>query len=290
MDRFYSSEINDRCRRHGIAMSSEEDIARKLEGFGLSKKQALIYLLLIAHQELRIQEIAELAHIPRSTVYESLKALSQLGLIEQTTEENFKKIRAYPIGAIRHNLDEAMQELQQKVADLDDLERAITISKTGQPSTSLRYYRERSGARQIYWNSLKAKSEVYAYSDWSRRGYLGMKFYERFVTESKQRRVSEKVLTNPTPQALDSIRAFNLPLTPYARTALGQIRFLDKSVIQIKGDTLIYDNIYAQIYLNNSEINGFEIESQSFTRTQRSIFETLWKMGNPINDLFQGRD
>jgi len=266
-------------------MSDKTDIAKRLAEFGLSRKQTTIYLLLIAHQDLRIQEIAELAHIPRSTVYESLKGLSQLGLIEETTEENFKKVRAYPIGVMRHSLDEAMQDLQRKVADLDGLEQIITASQTDQPSTSLRYYRARSGARQVYWNSLKARDEVYAYSDWARRGYIGMKFYERFVLESKQRNLSEKVLTNPTRQALDSIRTFNVSETPYARTAIEQIRFLDKSIIHIEGDTLIYGNIYAQVYLNNSEINGFEVESQSFTQTQRSIFETLWKMAKPIDTL-----
>ncbi|MCL4418817.1 helix-turn-helix domain-containing protein [Patescibacteria group bacterium] len=265
-------------------MNSHKEIVKELEKFGLSKNQAEVYMLLVEHKELRIQEIAKLAKIPRSSVYECLKGLFELGIVEEIVEENFKRIRPYPIGTMRHGLDEKIFKLQKLTADLNDLEKAITVvPPNSRSSTIVRYYKGRSGAQQLFWNSLKAKNTTYVYSDWGRGRYVGMKFYENFVEEWRFRKLKEKVLINLTPNTLESIRKYTYPRSPISKTRIEDIRTLDKKIMPIKGDTLIYDNIYAQVYLKNVEINGFEIDSTHFTQTQRSIFETLWSIASPVS-------
>lgn len=266
-------------------MNDLNNIKKELEKFGLSKNQADIYLLLVEHKELRIQEIAKLAQIPRSSVYSCIKGLFELGIAEEIIEDNFRKIRPYSIGTMRHGLDEKIIQLQRLKNDLDFLEKAITFSspKGSHNSTTVRYYKGRSGARQMFWNSLSAASTTYVYSDWGRGRYVGMKFYESFVEEWRMRKLKERVLINLTPDSLESIRKYTYPGSPISRTKIEDVRTLDKDLIPIKGDTLIYDNTYAQIYLKNIEINGFEIENMHFTETQRSIFEILWNMAKPIS-------
>jgi sugar-specific transcriptional regulator TrmB len=265
------------------------EIKKELEKFGLTKNQATIYLLLVTHHELRIQEIVKLAHIPRSSVYESLKGLFELGIAEEIVGENFKIIRPYSIGQMRHGLDERMLELKRLTADLDNLEKAIVMNPPSQTrdGTVVRCYKGRSGARQIYWNSLKVAgiSTVYIYSDWGRGRYVGMKFYENFVAESRRRNFDERVLINLSPANLESVKKYTYPDSPISRTKIENLRVIDKKMVLIKGDTIIYDNVYAQVYLKNVEINGFEIENPQFTESQRSIFETLWNMAKPITDF-----
>lgn len=266
-------------------MINQQKIKMELKKFGLSKNQAEIYLLLVAHKELRIQEIVKLAGIPRSSVYENLRSLYELGIAEEIVEDNYKKIRPYSIGVMRHGLDEKMFHLQRLTKDLDNLEKTIKLKVLDDSpgSTTVHFYKGRSGARQLYWNTLKAKNTVYVYSDWGRGRYVGMRFYEDFVSESRERNIKEKVLINPTAHALESIKKYNFPGSPISRTKIENIRAIEKKKIFIKGDTLVYDNVYAQVYLKNMEINGFEIESRDFTETQRSIFETLWKTAKPIS-------
>lgn len=268
-------------------MTNFKKIKKELYKFGLSEKQASVYLSLVGHGELRIQEIVNLTQIPRSSVYESLKKLYELGIVEELVDTHFKKIRSYPIGTMRHGLDEKLSNIQRLITDLDNLEKAIalTTSTNSSPLTAVRYYKGRSGARQLLWNSLKAKSVIYVYSDWGRSRYVGIKYYENFVSEYREIGLKEKVLINPTSAALESIRRFNYPGSPIARTRVEDIRALDKKSIFIKGDTFIYNNICAQIYLKNIEINGFEIESQNFVQMQRSVFETLWSRAQPISVL-----
>lgn len=268
-------------------MTNHQKIKEELEKFGLSKNQAELYLLLVAHKELRIQEIVKLSGIPRSSVYDNLKALFELGIAEEIVENNYKKIRPYSIGTMRHGLDEKIFHLHKLSKSLDNLEKSIKLkTQNGLPNpTIVRFYKGRSGARQLYWNTLRARSTAYVYSDWGRGRYVGMRFYESFVSESRERNIKEKVLINSTVHVLESIRKYNYPGSPISRTKIEDIRAIDKKKILIKGDTLIYDDVYAQVYLKNMVINGFEIESRDFTETQRSIFETLWKTAKPISKL-----
>lgn len=268
-------------------MSEYNYIKSELAKLGLSKNQAEIYLLLVAHKELRVQQIAKLTELPRSTVYENLKALFELGIIEEAVGDNYKSIRPYPITVLKHRLEETINESTQQLRGLDDLERAIAVTS---PQTKLsvpvvRYYKGQSGARQLFWNTLKAKDTLYVFSEWGRGRYVGMKFYENFVAESKKRNVKEKVLINPTDHAIESIKTYTG--TPISRAKIDSIRCIDQSKIHIKGEALMYDNIFAQAYLKNPQISGFEIESQQFVDTQRAIFETLWEQAEPLVDVLK---
>lgn len=268
-------------------MSDLNQLQQELENIGLSENQARIYLLLVAHKELRVQEIVRLADIPRSSVYESLKKLFELGIAEEIIEDTYKKIRPYSIGIITHGLDEEVLRLQKIKSDLKELEKTIQFAPAhrSDDSTAVRYYKNRSGARQLLWNSLKADSVVYVYSDWSRRRYVGMKYYEHFVAESRKRKIRERVLINADAKTLKWIKVYAYPGSPISRTRIEDIRVLDSKSMAIKGDTLIYDNIYAHVYLKNVTINGFEVENNQFVVMQRSIFETLWECAEPVINL-----
>src|SRR5258708_6637553 len=102
---------------------SFRELKNELEKLGLSESQALIYLLLVQHGELRIQEITNLTQVPRSSVYESLETLSELGLVEKIIEDKFIKLKPYPLGSIRHGLNEKLINLKTQLGRLETLEK-----------------------------------------------------------------------------------------------------------------------------------------------------------------------
>ncbi|MBI2032026.1 MAG: ArsR family transcriptional regulator [Candidatus Levybacteria bacterium] len=266
-------------------MVSTKDIAKGLEKFGLTKDQALIYLTLVQYGELRIQDISNSTNIPRSSVYESLKNLYGLGLVEKIIDHKFIRIKAYPIGSLRHNLNEKSLRLQTLMNELNDLEKSISNlpDTTSLPSTTVRYYKGLSAGRQLFWNTLNAKSTVYVYSSYGRSKFVGKKFYKDFVSESIDREIKEMVLINPTDKAIRLIKRDTG--SPLARTKIKDLRYLSEENLLIKGETFIYNNIFAQINLSVGEINGFEVESNGFSEMQRSIFKTLWQNAKPISLL-----
>lgn len=259
-------------------------LQKELETIGLSQRQAEVYLLLIANSSLRIQEIVRLTKLPRSSVYDIVEKLHEFGLVEEIIEDSFKRVRPYPVGAVRHLLNEKIAEMQSRVSSLSKLENALAILPEPNPSpVTVRYYKGRAGARQIFWNSLKAADTVYVLSSFGRSEFVGKKFYSEFVSQSNKKKIDEKVLTNPTQRALGLIKRDHG--TPLARSDLNKIKLVSNDSIRFNGDTLIYNNIYAHIYFDAEQITGFEIESSHFVETQRSIFETLWRSAKPIKDF-----
>lgn len=266
-------------------MPDTESLRNQLMRFGLSPKQADIYLLLLRGGNLRVRDITTRLHIPRSSVYEHLKVLTGLSLIEEIIDGTYHKIRAYPFSSIRHRIEEQIAESQELLGAVESMEQelqALTLG-AGLQQTAVRYYQGKAGARQLIWNSLKAKETVYVYSAWGRGSFVGMKYYEHFVSESKARYIKEQVLINPLPATLDSI--YRYLGAPTSRTRLDDIRAIPRSDVAVIGETFIYDSIYAQVYLQGDEMVGFEIENTLFSSTQRSIFETLWKQATPLSDL-----
>lgn len=260
-------------------------LKKRLEKFGLNSKQVDIYVLLLRQGNMRISEISRALHIPRSSVYEVLKGLLDRGLAEEIIENSFKVIQAYSIGVLQHNFDEQYYELKRRSEDLVQLEKALETlpAMQSRPPITIRYYKDRAGARQLFWNTLNAKGMIYVQSEWGRGRYVGIEFYKRFVAESYARNIKEQVITNSSPRVLESIREH--AGTPVSRSNLDTIRCLDEDVVKFRGDTLMYDNIYAHIDLKNDHISGFEIESQQFTDTQRAIFKSLWEAAEPIRPL-----
>lgn len=263
-------------------MNRINTIQKDLEKFGLSQNQALIYLLLVEHKQLRVQEITNLTHIPRSSVYENLKALFRLGLAQEIVEENYRIIKPYPVGALHHSLNEKMASLKELSSQLASIEQSFKVddNETKSATAAVKYYKNKSGARQLLWNTLKTTSTVCVYSEFGRSEYVGKKFYQDFVSQSSVRHIQEHVLINPTERALGIIKKD--AGTTLARTKPNAIRTIEQKKLTIRGETFIYDDTYAQIYLDKGEINGFEIESPYFVETQISIFKTLWNLAQSL--------
>jgi sugar-specific transcriptional regulator TrmB len=263
-------------------------IRSELQKFGLSIKQAEIYILLVAHRELRIPEIIRLAGLSRSSVYMHLDRLYEYGLAEEIIESSYRIIRPYSVSVMRHDLDKQIVTLKKLSNDLDTLEKSMAFAEPELPiqSCKVRYYKDRSGARQLFWNTLKSDSEVLAFSEWGRDRFVGTNFYHSFVAESKQRQIEERSLINFKPETLEFIRKYNKPGLNISRAKPSNIRVVDKNILPIKGESFIYGDTFAQVYISGIKIYGFEVENANFANTQKKVFEAFWNLGQPAADFF----
>ncbi len=262
-------------------MASSFDVKEKLKELGLSDNEVMVYLFLIKRDKCSIQVISKKTNIPRSTIYETLRSLLDKGLIEEVIEHKKKEYKAYPLKILKHNFEEEQVRLEKNIKNLDILEN--TISSLGVYSTDdfeIRKYSGKAGAKQLLWNSLAAKDTVYVYSYFGRTKYVGVNFYESFVRESKNRQIKERVIINPTQRVIDLFRKDNG--TPRARTKSEDVRLIDINKINIQGETLIYNNVFATVYLDREDIVGFEIESKSFVEMQRLIFDANWERAEKL--------
>jgi sugar-specific transcriptional regulator TrmB len=262
-------------------MSSTVDIEIELKQIGLSSNEVKVYLLLIKSGQSSVQAITTQTSIPRSTVYETLKSLLEKGLIEEVIEHKKKDYKAYPLNVLKHKLIEEHTKIEENIKHIDQLENTIgSLGIQSMNDIQIRKYTGKSGARQLFWNTLDAKDMVYVYSFFGRQQYVGAEFYQSFVSESKIRQIKERVIINPSERASFLIKRDYK--SPRARTDPKDIRIIDPSKIDIKGETFIYNNVFATVYLDQENIVGFEIESDSFADTHRSIFNVHWELAKQL--------
>jgi hypothetical protein len=129
------------------------------------------------------------------------------------------------------------------------------------------------------WNSLLAEKETIAYAQFGKIEIVGYNFFEWHCKMMIEKKIQDRVITNPKKDILNFL--INDPMKGY-RQVFEETRIIDQKRLYISGDTTIYNNVFAVCYWKQGEIVGVEIENEELVRTQKSIFEEMWKLAKPL--------
>jgi sugar-specific transcriptional regulator TrmB len=254
------------------------DIKEKLGLLGLNNKQANIYLLLLKHGQASLLQLSRLSLINRTTIYRIVEDLKQLNLIEEVLDNRGTKVKAVSPDNLQLLLTKKQTELKTITDNLHSLIQELSaIKDTPTPSTQVVYFRGQSGLKQLLWNILKAKGESvgYGYADWNQS--VGREFAEKLRSERVKRKISDREIQN-TDQAGPMAKWTNIK--NYGQVY--QARFLPRETIDIKHDTYIYNDIFAFFSFAGGELFGIEIHNAEIAKTQKQIFEVLWKLAKKV--------
>ena len=266
-----------------VNLSSEmSDIKRLLREFGLTEVATRIYLSLVSGQPQTILEIASELKIPRTSVYDNVQKLLEKGLVERIVTYKSHKISAKPIEYLQTAIDTQRVNLDKLSDNLGEIKEMLSRKVVNVPETQVRYYKGPEGIKQIMWNVLGADKQTVGYSEFGRMEVVGREFTERWAEEFRQGGLVDRAIANPTPEVKKYIREVVLGVKH--QLSVENIRFFPQSRLYITGDTTIYNNIYAICYWKQGEVVGVEVENPEFVRTQKTMFELLWKLAKPLKN------
>jgi sugar-specific transcriptional regulator TrmB len=265
-----------------VNLSSEmSDINRLLQEFGLPEVATRIYISLISGQPQTILEMAAELKIPRTSVYDNVQKLQEKGLVEKIVTFKSQKIAAQPIEYLQTAIEVQRAKLDRLGEKLGEIKEILAHKQVNVPETQVRYYKGAEGIRQIMWNVLKADKQTVGYSEFGRMEVIGREFTERWSDEFRERKLVDRVITNPTIPVKKYIKNVVLGGVKH-QLDIENIRFFPQEKLYITGDTTIYNNIYAVCYWRQGEVVGVELENPEFVKTQKTMFELLWKLAKPI--------
>ncbi len=257
-------------------MMNSSDLTKKLSLLGLNNKQSQIYLELLKGDTLTPLELSRASKINRSTIYRVLEELKELGLVEELLDQHRIKARAV-------NPEKLELLISQKESELKKIKESLpeTVSQLsaiqGQPSagTKVAYFKGKKGLQQMMWNVLKAKEEHlgFGYSDWNE--WLGESFAEKLRQEVVDRNILSREIQNE--ESVSKISTYT-KVANYEE--FYECRSLTKSLIEINHDTYIYNDVFAFSYFYKGELFGVEIHNKEIAKTQKQIFEVMWKIAN----------
>ena len=255
-------------------MVNKLELKQKLTLLGLTDNQAEIYLLLLKQGLASLLELSRRININRTTIYRIVEDLKKLNLVEEVLDDRGVKVKAVAPENLNLLLTQKETELTQLKSNISSLISDLSaINDQPAPSTQVVYFRGQSGLKQLLWNILKAKGESvgYGYADWNQS--VGRDFAEKLRAERVKRQIFDREIQNT-----DQLG----PMSDWTKIKdYGQIyecRFLDKKIVNIKHDTYIYNDVFAFFYFIKDEMFGLEIHNPEIAKTQKQIFEILWKL------------
>lgn len=260
-------------------MNNQQSISELLLSFGLNPTGARIYLHLLNRQPRTILELSRELNLPRTSIYDNIYKLIDKGLLEKNIFYKSQKLQASPVELLQTIVDQEKDRVQKLQSDLDFLKTAVTKTFSGSLNTNVRYYHGRQGYMQMMWNSLSADGETIGYSVLGRIEVVGEKFMTKWFQENINRKIKDRVIINPKK---DSLKHLNTNGQKSFRDKFQKTRMLDEKTLYISGDTNIYNDIFALCFWKQGEIIGVEIENSELVKTQKSIFEILWKLAKPV--------
>jgi sugar-specific transcriptional regulator TrmB len=271
-----------------MEIAQNKEYIEKLASFGLNDVESKIYLHLVHNEPKTFLEISKALSIPRTSIYDNSEKLIEKGLLERIVNFKSQKLKAYPIDHLGNIVDKEKEKVEKMQDVLETFKSDINFSSLKTSSfTEVRYYSGAEGLRQIMWNTLKAKTEMYGYSIMGRMEVVGEKFMQKYVDEFKKRKLKDRVIVNPVEFTLNYVGIF--ADTSKSQLAFENIRYIDKDRMYIAGDTTIYNDTFALCFWKEGEVVGVEIDNPEFVKTQKSIFELLWEVAKPVEELIESR-
>lgn len=248
-------------------------VENDLEKFGLNEKEVQTYLEVLKRQRATPLELSRFTSLNRTTIYRLLDNLKGLGLVEEIIDEHKVLVKAASLDTFNKLLSQKEQKFLELKNSLPDLQKELkTLIATSQSPTEVVYFRGVEGLKQFLWNTTRARKEIvgYGFGDWNKA--VGREFSEKLRQEYVDNKIFSREIQN-LPDTDKSYTSNKIYLDRFFRC-----RSISSHKLEINHDSYIYDDILAFYHYINEEYFAIEIHNLEIAKTQKQIFNILWKI------------
>ena len=248
---------------------------------GLEPEIADIYIALHEHGPQTISELSRTSRVERTRIYRLIDDLLASNLIEVETHYKRGIIKAAPIANLHILISEKEQELKSLQDELGLIEQVLGRNSLSSPVTRVQFYHGREGIRQMFWNELRAKSEIVGYVYRIIDEPNGRKFMKRYWEEFHRRQLHMRLISGDA--FLQSWKDADTTFGQgYSQRVSGiDYRYISPDIFPVTHACEIYDNVVMYCNWKDNELFGIEIYNQEIADAQRATFEMLWSKATP---------
>lgn len=236
------------------------NLSKILQSYGLTEKQAKVYLACLELGTGSAQKIAEKALLPRTTVYEVLEHLVQHGFISTFLKKHIKHYSA-------EDPQQVIRLAESKVNTLKDaLPEMNAIVGKSRKRPTVRFYQGKEQMKMVLEEMLAEADELLSFAapeDLFRE--LG-DWYLDFVKRRIKQRVSVRLI------ATDSVRA-----RERQKIGIGELRTVKivPNIFPYHSNKWIWKNKIG-MFSFTGDLVAVVIESKELADMERAMFEHLW--------------
>ncbi len=226
-----------------------------LENLGFSPNEIKVYLMLNDHGSSKAGKIAKIAKIDRSSCYNSLKSLTEKGLVSYVSIGQVKWFQATGPSQLLHYIKEQEEDIKAILPELDARHKASKVS--GQ----VRLFKGLKGIRTILQDILRTKKENLIFGNESQLEERMPEYQKQFVRQLKENKIFVKQIVREDRETKTSNS--------------NQTRYVSKSVQSPVVTNIYGDKIALIIWTDEPE--GIIIENEAAAKAYKSYFEFMWK-------------
>jgi sugar-specific transcriptional regulator TrmB len=238
---------------------------KELRDFGLTDKEIKVYLALLKLGTAKIQEISEKAETYRTYTYDLIKSLKEKGLVSYVIKSG---VQYYEVSE-PDKLINLLREKERKIEKILPSLKEIYQSSSEKPEVEV--FEGKQGIKTIFDDMIKTKKEIWVYGSTKRQLSLLEFSFPNFIQRRIKEKIKTRVLTEKSSETL-SIKKRN-------KRELRQTKFFIED-LDLPNVINIYGDKVAILDFKEGPL-GIVIKSESFSNTQRIIFEILWKSAKP---------
>lgn len=247
----------------------------ELESFGLSRREALVYLALLTLGTAVVSDIAKKARINRSTAYVLLSSLARQGLVSISLKRN---IRLYT-AASPERLIQILEESAKKCAELLVAARAIVpelklmYSGVG-PKPRVQFFEDVEGIKTAYEDTLTATETIRALASIENMHATLPNYFPGYYQRRAQRQISIRAIFPDTPISRERIR--------HNKAEARETCLIPKSRYGFSPEINIYDN--KVVFMSLIERFALRIESVELADALKKMFDLAWEEAHRLSE------
>jgi len=237
------------------------DLEKILKSYGLTEKQAKIYLACLELGSASVQKISLMAGLPRSTCYEILEFLKQRSLVSTFSK---KKTRYFSASDPKEVIKLAQEKVKVLEQALPEFEAMYGSSKT---RPAVRYYQGLEGIKLIFEEIAGEGKELLAFNSADDMFEILGDYWPRFIQERMERKIPVRVILRDSQKARERQR-----LGP---SELRTVKLISPDY-EFHGMVFIWQRKVA-MFSFKKDLAALVIESEELAKVQRAMFDNLWQ-------------
>ncbi len=249
---------------HPIIMDA--NLLITLQNYGLSEKEARVYLTVLELGTSIASTIARRAELNRVTTYTLLEDLKRDGIVNETTKEGVKYYSVISPDILLKQLEQKYESFKQKVPEL------LAMAEKFGNKIKVQFFEWLEGIVKMYDDMLSSTHEPI-------HSFLGLedmqptlkkRLFEWFLPQRIKLKIPAKVIV--------SNQEANVDYKKLDKKAFKETHIIKTPLFSLRGEINIYwENRVSIAMFNDKEMSWIIIHSTSMHDSLKSIFNFIWK-------------
>ena len=243
-----------------------------LRDFGLSTKEAQVYLALMEMGKASVAEIAQKAKINRTTTYDILENLANYHLVGRAQGKR-KHFAAEAPELLISYLEQKSKEFKDKSEEAKKLLPELKATYNLIPKKpKVKYYDGEDGLVAMYEHSLTSKTEILSWLNTERTADFAPEYFAEYYKRRAKKNIAIKAIVNDVPTSHE--------IHTRDKAELRKMKIIAKEKMDIVPECYIYDDKVS--FMSLREKFGVMIESKDIAEAQRKLYELAWQEADEI--------